>query len=553
MNLDLIPNGTIKRVHVSQNDVGRTLTFELFNNSTSYEVPSGATVKIQGTKPSGFGFSETCTVSGNVVTVDTTEEMTDEFGYIDTELQITYSGNTIGTSNFILAVERNPHPDNTTDGTQITAQSLEVRIEALEESALGGLTDEAKQALLNCFAHVAWIDEHGQDYYDALEDALYPPIPATAISLNSNALSFATLNTTQILTATLTPSDTTDTVSWSSSDTSIATVSSSGLVTSVAYGSCTITATAGSVSATCSVVVAQASVTSISVVYTQSGTVYDTDSLDDLKTDLVVTAHYSDSTTQTVSDYTLSGTLIEGTSVITVAYDTKTTTFNVTVTELDLTLPSGYTAYDFVSNYSPATSSTTNRAQILDTGLSGLYCAPNYEHELDVKLASNTNSNTNYAMYGVRVGTSGYDQARLYFIKTNSGTYNTISPYYNGEVVWDSYSLSVGQRYDIVSKNKQIIVNGDVVFDDMYVETYNYPSTGNIGIWGCYTSGSSASALTNIMKVYKFAVRDTTTGTYVAYMIPCKDGSDVSGLYDVIRETFYTASTASKLLAENDA
>lgn len=251
MNLDIIPNGAIKRVHISQNDVGRTLTFNLFNGSTQYTIPVGATVKIQGTKPSGFGFSETCSVSGNVVTVDTTETMTDEYGYIETELVIDDGTDVLGTANFILAIEKNPHPSNTTDGTQITAQSLEVRIEALEESALGGLTDEAKQALLNCFAHVAWIDEDGQDYYDALEDALYPP----------------------------------------------------------------------------------ATLTSISAVYTQSGTVYDTDSLDDLKADLVVTAHYDNGTTQTVTTYTLSGTLTEGTSVITVSYGGFTTTFNVTVTE----------------------------------------------------------------------------------------------------------------------------------------------------------------------------------------------------------------------------
>ena len=36
-----------------------------------------------------------------------------------------------------------------------------------------GLSETAKAALLNCFAHVAWVDEHGQDYYDALHDALY--------------------------------------------------------------------------------------------------------------------------------------------------------------------------------------------------------------------------------------------------------------------------------------------------------------------------------------------------------------------------------------------
>ena len=253
MNLDIIPNGAINRVHVSQNDIGRTLTFNLFNDSLAYTVPIGATVKIQGTKPSGFGFSETCSVSGNVVTIDTTEAMTDEHGYIETELVIDDGTDVLGTANFILAIEKNPHPSNTTDGTQITAQSLQDQIDALAdeiESGGTGLSDEAKQALLNCLAHVAWIDEDGQDYYDALESALYPP----------------------------------------------------------------------------------ANLVSISCVYTQSGTVYDTDSLDSLKSDLVVTAHFDDSSARTVTSYTLSGTLTEGTSTITVAYGGKSTTFTVTVT-----------------------------------------------------------------------------------------------------------------------------------------------------------------------------------------------------------------------------
>ena len=41
----------------------------------------------------------------------------------------------------------------------------------LEESTL---TDEIKTALLDCFAHVAWTDDQGQDYYDALSAALNP-------------------------------------------------------------------------------------------------------------------------------------------------------------------------------------------------------------------------------------------------------------------------------------------------------------------------------------------------------------------------------------------
>lgn len=75
-----------------------------------------------------------------------------------------------------------------------------------------------------------------------------------------------------------------------------------------------------------------ASLQSISAVYTQSGTIYDLNSLDDLKSDLTVIAHYDDETTAFVNTYTLSGALTVGTSTITVAYGEKTTTFSVTVT-----------------------------------------------------------------------------------------------------------------------------------------------------------------------------------------------------------------------------
>ena len=75
---------------------------------------------------------------------------------------------------------------------------------------------------------------------------------------------------------------------------------------------------------------------SITAVYTQSGTVYDTDSLDSLKSDLVVTANYDDGTSAAVTGYTLSGELTEGTSTITVTFSGKTTTFNVTVTAWDV-------------------------------------------------------------------------------------------------------------------------------------------------------------------------------------------------------------------------
>lgn len=118
--------------------------------------------------------------------------------------------------------------------------------------ALSPLSAATKAALLQIAEKVAYIDEHGQDYYNALDAAL------NAIALLQ-----------------------------------------------------------------------------ITAVYTQSGTVYDTDSLDSLKADLVVTAYYDDSTTADVTAAAvLSGTLTEGTSTITATYEDKTATFDVTVSAL---------------------------------------------------------------------------------------------------------------------------------------------------------------------------------------------------------------------------
>lgn len=76
-----------------------------------------------------------------------------------------------------------------------------------------------------------------------------------------------------------------------------------------------------------------ANLSRITAVYTQSGTVWSTDTLDSLKANLVVTAYYSDSTSEVVSNYTLSGTLTAGTRTITASYGGKTATFTVVVTQ----------------------------------------------------------------------------------------------------------------------------------------------------------------------------------------------------------------------------
>lgn len=136
----------------------------------------------------------------------------------------------------------------------------------------GVISEEVKQALLECFKNVAWVNEHGQEYVDALRSALYPPPYLVRIS----------------------------------------------------------------------------------AIYTQSGTVYPTDSLDDLREDLVVTATYSDGVEMPVTAYALRGTLEVGDSTITVSYGGKIAIFDVEVTRL----PNTYTITNNLVGASNSNSAT---------------------------------------------------------------------------------------------------------------------------------------------------------------------------------------------------
>ena len=98
-------------------------------------------------------------------------------------------------------------------------------------------------------AYVAARLPYADEWFASLTPA--EEIPCTGITLDQTMLTFTGVGT-QTLTATVTPSDTTDTVVWATDADAVATVRG-GVVTAVGNGSATITAKCGEYSATCSV------------------------------------------------------------------------------------------------------------------------------------------------------------------------------------------------------------------------------------------------------------------------------------------------------------
>ena len=234
--LNMSPGGIPPVIHISQYDSDFTIVFTLFSTVGDFTIESGTTAMVRGTKSSGTGYSADATIniSAKTVTVTGNQQMTAAAGQNVFEITLYKNNKEISSKNFILLCERAAldadtitdesvlkelnaiiesadtatqaaeEAEDAADRAEAAAQTLVIdstltrrgqpadakatgdKITALTEAIAAissGLSDTAKQALLACFRHVAWIDEHGQDYYDALESALYadqyPKITAT--------------------------------------------------------------------------------------------------------------------------------------------------------------------------------------------------------------------------------------------------------------------------------------------------------------------------------------------------------------------------------------
>lgn len=174
--LDMAPGGIAPVLNVSQGDIGRTFTADMYWAGTSYDV-SGLTVRLRGRKRDNTVFDYALSApSGSEVTFETQEQMTIIPGNVECELVFTDSNSrVVGTANFVFIVEESPYDPNAISESEVTG------LVDLISDQIGGAVDDWMEteaptspefAAAMQDATDAYLDEHGVSIsYEDITDA----------------------------------------------------------------------------------------------------------------------------------------------------------------------------------------------------------------------------------------------------------------------------------------------------------------------------------------------------------------------------------------------
>ena len=284
---------------------------------------------------------------------------------------------------------------------------------------------------------------------------------------------------------------------------------------------------------------------SITAEFTQGRrTIFNEDPLDDLRKNLVVTANYENGSSEIIEGYELSGTLVGGTSTITVLYCGLSTTFNVEVYEVSI--PSEYTRYGWLSsNKTSKTGKLPSNYIYLeadqDWNRLSLECyigkRPEITHAsgsglFGARLASSENENPWFGLYvpleNVRVDARGVlnkvpypsDMSKMKVTLDNRRTSPMYASVNDGEPIATEWTTS-----DVINVPMSLLNN----IPDGATTAMNYNIYFRIG---------------------EMRFRDYD-GKCVYYYIPVTDSSNKIGMYDVVNQRFCTAATASAVTIGN--
>lgn len=175
INLDLIPNGVDPVINVSQYDKGQTWLFNILVNGSAFNIPTGSSVTIRGTKRDSTGFVYACSFSGSTVTAIVQDQMTVCSGDQKGELRIEKNGDIIATMNFTIRVK----PSALSDTTQISETDLPLIEQAVE------LMNEAPQII----AQMEGLEQDAEAWAKGTKDGA--AVPSTAEQYHNNSYWYA--------------------------------------------------------------------------------------------------------------------------------------------------------------------------------------------------------------------------------------------------------------------------------------------------------------------------------------------------------------------------
>lgn len=441
-------------INVNQYDHGEQWLFKLFNSDGTQYVPSSGA--IVGIKSDNLGIINTGSVDAQGrVAINETQQMTAAVGKAVFELVI--DDGTHGTANFVVLVE--PKPGDNADLSETDISMIEQAIEAastikpygspLVASTVAGMTDHEKVYVYvgseTGYTSGNWYYWNGSAWtsggvYNSVAVQTDTTLTLSGVAADSKKVGDELSDL---------KSQITNGIPYAVK------LALNHILQNVAFKNDT---DYSADKATINSWATNINVTSITAVYTQSGTIYPSDSLDYLKADLVVTAYYDNGTSATINGYTLSGTLTVGENTITVAYGGKTATFTVTVSE----------------GYALRTPFVSNGSNYVDTGL---ILEQNKAYTFAIDFTINTMPSEIKTIFGDKAGVTsgGYDALCI----RNSGT---SSP----NVLW-GVGLSfdngknkgyAGHRYRIVITFDTTTYDRTITFTDVTASTdYTFSRT----------------------------------------------------------------------------
>lgn len=195
-------------------------------------------------------------------------------------------------------------------------------------------------------------------------------------------------------------------------------------------------------------------------------------------------------------------------------------------------LPAGYTELEYIK-------STSSGSQYIDLNIT-LYDTLNKNYDLAAKfnIIGPGSDNNQPTFFGCQTTTNPWPGT---FIRMSGATATTITGRYIGANVKDN---NLGGVNTIIELPVQTSPNKNL---------YNLNNSSRTHTWGtslfCTFNSQDKTSLNRFCEAKLYYFKLFVEGSLVRDMVPCKNSSNVVGLYDLVNDVFYTSPNGAAFVA----